>query len=142
MVSPVRGPERAQGRLEGGQTVADDSGLFQAGAAWSPFGVHRRADSLQRGERVIDPGTVGGVRRNLLVQSVERLGQIIGAPLDVGPPGGRVGGRPARCFSDAHRIMKSRAFGVGIGEPGLPAFLGRRAAAGWTGDPGDQADED
>ena len=117
MVSPVRGPERAQGQLEGGQTGADDFGLFQAGAAWSPFGVHRRADSLQRGKRVIDLGAVGGVRRDLLVQSVERLGQIIGAPLDVGPPGSRVGGQPARCFSDAHLIMKSRAFGIGVGEP-------------------------
>ena len=138
-----RSRECAEGGLEGGQTAADHVGLLQAGAARGPLGVHRRADSLQRGERVSDPGAVGGVLRDLLAQGVQRLRQIIGAPLDIGPPGGRVGGsQPAGRFGDAHRVMQGRAFRVRIDEPGPPARRGCRAAAGGARDQGDQAGQD
>jgi len=82
------GAPSAEGGFEGGQAAADHVGLPQAGAAGGPLGVHRGADSLQRGERVGDPGAVGRALRDLLAQGVQRLRQVIGAPLDVGPPGG------------------------------------------------------
>ena len=68
---PSGSRECAEGGLEGGQTAADHVGLLQAGAARGPLGVHRGADSLQRGERISDPGAVGGMLRDLLAQRVQ-----------------------------------------------------------------------
>ena len=85
----------------------------------------------------------GECRRDLLAQGVQRLRQIIGAPLDIGPPGGRVGGgQPAGRFGDAHRVMQGRAFRIRIDEPGPPARRGSRAAARGAHDQCDQADQD
>ena len=86
-----RSRECAEGGLEGGQTAADHVGLLQVappGAARHPSPSGQPA--ARRACR--DPGAVGGVLRDLLAQGVQRLRQIIGAPLDIGPPGGRVGG--------------------------------------------------
>jgi len=53
------------------------------------------------------------VLRDLLAQGVQRLRQIISAPLDIGPPGGRVGGgQPVGRFGDAHRVMQGRAYKI------------------------------
>ena len=151
-----RSRECAEGGLEGGQTAADHVGLLQAGAARGPLGVHRRTDSLQRGERVSDPGAVGGVLRDLLAQGVQRLRQIIGAPLDIGPPGRLRRRRPARPGASATLIASCRvepfayastsldrqpaaaaerrrpsARSMRSGRPGQGRPAGSRARSGW-----------
>jgi 4-carboxymuconolactone decarboxylase len=106
----VLGPdaaERTQGQLECVQAVADDLGLLRAGAAGCPLGIHRGADRLQRHEHIGDPGPIGIVRGRF-AQCVQRLGEIIRTPLDVGPPGARVaGGHAVWRFRDAHRVVQS-----------------------------------
>jgi hypothetical protein len=55
-ISLVGGPERAQRHFEAVQTPADDLGLLRAGAPGGALSVHRRADRMQGGEHVSDPG--------------------------------------------------------------------------------------
>jgi len=86
----IAGAERTQGRLEGIQPAADNLGQLLSGAAGGAFGIHRRADRLQRGEHVTDSGLVLGIRGRL-AQRVERLGEVVRPALDVIPPGAGVG---------------------------------------------------
>ena len=103
--------ERPEGHLEGGQPVADNFGLPRVGAAGSAFGVQCRTDCLQRSERVLDPGTVAVVR-DRLTQRIERLYEVIGAPLDVSPPGRCVTvGELTGAFRGAHALLSANSPG-------------------------------
>jgi phosphoserine phosphatase len=135
-------PEGAQGRLERAQAAADDLGLPGVGSPGRALGVHPGAHGLQRGQHIGDTGAVLFAWCGL-AHGIERLRQVIGLALDVGPAGAGVrGAQRAGPFRDAHRVMDGGALRVGIDDPGPPARRGGRAAVRGAGDPDDPADND
>ncbi len=120
--SARRDSSKAYSRL---RTTSACSGRAPPG---SPLGVHRGPGRLQRGEHVGDPGLIVGVREGF-AQRVQRLREIIRAPLDVGPPSARVtGGEAARRFRHGHRVVESRPLRVRVDEPATASW--RRTPSG------------
>ena len=125
----IGAPEPAERQIEGVQAAADDLGLLRAGAARGALGIHGRTDRLQRSEDVGDPAW--SRIRDRFAQRVQRLGEIVRAPLDVIPPGAAsAAAKVARCFRHAHGVMQGRSLGVRVDEPDRqPAAAAERRRA-------------
>ena len=107
---------RQEPRARGGRTRRrpDGCGPRRPAPGWRRLGPARRPS--RSGQPAVRRACQRSWSRRGNAAGPPRAGRtasapIIGAPLDIGPPGGRVGGsQPAGRFGDAHRVMQSRAF--------------------------------
>ena len=99
-----RSPQRLESGLEVLQASLEIAGV--EAARRHVTGLRRRLQCLEGSEHVVGTGTLI-LGRGCLAQSVQRLGQIIRAALDIGPAGGRIPGTVlARQAGGVDRIMQ------------------------------------